>query len=96
MYIGTGSVVHSMSPGTGVYHRVGQTDKGIEGIPVQHVSRDRCVPQGGTDKGIEGIPVQQVSRDRCVPQGGTEKGTEGIPVQMSQGIGVSHRVGQTD
>ena len=35
MYIGTGSVVHSMSPGTGVYHRVGQTDKGIEGIPVQ-------------------------------------------------------------
>ena len=58
MYIGTGSVVHSMSPGTGVYHRVGQTDKGIEGIPVQHVSRDRCVPQGGTEKGTEGIPVQ--------------------------------------
>ena len=143
-----------MSPGTGVYHRVGQTDKGIEGIPVQmsqgigvyhrvgqtdwqtrgkkgylfsmlpgtgvylqtrgkktdwpgkegilgqHVSRDRCVL---TDQGKGGIPVQYAPRDRCVHRvrqtyrrKGGMPGHQGAVFSMSPGIGVYHRVRQTD
>ena len=54
----------------------------------QHVSGDRCVPQGGTDRqGNRRDTCSDVSRDRCVPQGGTDRLTdqekEGIPVQYA-------------